>query len=561
MKKKILPVLVVICLIFVIAVVGIISAVIKRYTPTKERMDAQEYFQLNSEDQAALIVNSALTEEKVKIMDGRFYVDETTVGKYINSRFYWDEKREVMLYSLPTEVIELVPETNSYTTSEGTFQTEYIILRSVEDVFYVDLEFVNEFSAMEYKVYEEPTRVVIRTEAKEVSVVKVQKNGVLRDKGGIKRVIVDDVKKGETLYLEEAMENWSRVSTEDGYTGYIENKYLSEPETVSLTFEREFPEYTSIQKDYKISLGWHQVTSMSANDTLASVLEGTQGLNTISPTWFSVIDNDGTISSLASAVYVEQAHAAGLEVWGLIDNFSKTADTLTFLSDTAARKHIIEQLVSEAKRVGMDGINLDFENILNQTMVSHYVQFIRELSIACRLNQLVFSIDVPVPRGNRHYNFKELGIVADYIMIMSYDERTATSTEAGSIASIGFVKEAITDMLENVPAEKVINGVPFYTRVWTESFGGGLSSEIKGMQASLNYIKQNGMDVYWHEGSGQHIASLESDNAIYTIWVEDEKSIEEKMKLIKEYGLAGVACWKLGLENEAVWPVISEYLK
>lgn len=560
MKKKILPVLVVVCLIFLIAVAGIISAVVKRYTPSKERMDAQEYFQIGSENQAALIVNNELKEEKVTIIDGRFYVEELTVGKYINSRFYWDEKREVMLYSLPTEVVELVPGANSYTTSEETTQTEYVILRSVEDVFYVDLEFINEFSAMEYEVYESPARVVIRTEAKEVSVVKAEKEGNLRKKGGIKSIIVDDIEKGETLYLEEAMENWSRVSTEDGYTGYIENKYLSEAETISLTFEKEFPEYTNIKKDYKISLGWHQVTSMSANDKLASVLEGTQGLNTISPTWFSVIDNDGTISSLASASYVEQAHAAGLEVWGLIDNFSKKADTLTFLSDTAARKHIIEQLVAEAKRVGMDGINLDFEAI-TVSQAPHYVQFIRELSIACRLNQLVFSIDVPVPRGNSRYNFKEQGIVADYVIIMGYDEHPLNSTEAGSVASIGFVKEGITDMLESVPAEKVVNGIPFYTRVWTESFGGGVSCVDMGMEASLNYIEQNGMDIYWHEGSGQHIASLEGDNAIYTIWVEDAKSIEEKMKLIKEYNLAGVACWKLGLESETVWPVISEYLK
>ncbi len=561
MKKKILPVLVVICLILVVAIVGVASSLIKRYTPSKERMDSKEYFQLESEDQAALIVNHELTEEKVKLIDGRYYVDETTVGKYINSRFYWDEKRQLILYSLPTEVIEIAPEAKSYTTNEGTTQTEYVILRSVEDSFYVDLEFVNAFSAMEYKVYEEPARVVIRTKEQEVSVVKAKKNGSLRQKGGIKSLIVDDVEKGESLYLEEAMDNWTKVSTEDGYTGYIENECLSEAETVSLTISKEFPEYTSIQKDYKINLGWHQVTSMNANNTLASVLEGTQGLNTISPTWFSVVENDGTISSLASVDYVEQAHAAGLEVWGLIDNFNTNTNTLTFLSDTAARKHIIEQLISEAKRVGLDGINLDFETI-TETQAPHYVQFIREMSIACRLNSLVFSIDNPVPMSyNRYYNLEEQGIVADYVIIMGYDEHYAGSEEAGSVASLGFVKGGITKALEEVPAEKLINAVPFYTRVWIESFGGGVTSEILGMEKSLTYIKQNGMDLYWHEGSGQNIASLEGDNALYTIWVEDEMSIEAKMKLIKEYDLAGVASWKLGLESKAVWPIISEYLK
>ena len=560
MKKKILPVLVVVCLIIVIAVVGVISSVIEKYTPSDERMDGNEYFQLQSAEEAALIVNGALAEEKVKIMDGRFYVDEDIVGKYISSRFYWDEKQERMLYTLPTEVIEIIPEAKSYTTSEGTTHTEYIILHTVGDTFFVDLEFVNEFSAMEYVVYEQPARVVVRTGTQDVLAVKAKKNGSLREKGGIKSLIVDDVEKGEVLYLEEAMENWTRVSTEDGYTGYIENEYLSDAETVSLTVEKEFPEYTSIQKDYKINLGWHQVTSMNANNTLQSVLEGTQGLNTISPTWFSVIKNDGTISSLASASYVEQAHAAGLEVWGLIDNFNTNTDTLTFLSDTAARKHIIEQLIAEAKRVNMDGINLDFESI-TVSQAPHYVQFIRELSIACRLNQLVFSIDVPVPRGNSRYNFKEQGIMADYVIIMGYDEHTGRSEEAGSVASIGFVKEGITDMLGKVPAEKVINAIPFYTRVWIEAFGGGISSQILGMEGTQNYIRQNGMDVYWHEGSGQNIATLEGDNALYTIWVEDDLSIAEKMKLIKEYNLAGVASWKLGLESDSVWSVISEYLK
>ena len=560
MKKKILPVLVVTCLIIVIAIVGVISSMIEKYTPSDARMDGKEYFQLQSDEEAALIVNGTLAEEKVKLMDGRFYVDEDTVGKYISSRFYWDEKRERMLYTLPTEVIEIVPGTKSYTTSEGTTNTDYIILHTAEDTFFVDLEFVNEFSAMEYEVYEQPARVVVHTGTQEVLVVKAKKDASIREKGGIKSLIVDDVEKGEVLYLEEAMENWTRVSTEDGYTGYIENEYLSDSETVSLTIEKEFPEYTSIQKDYKINLAWHQVTSMNANNTLQSAIEGTQGLNTISPTWFSVIKNDGTISSLASATYVEQAHAAGLEVWGLIDNFSSNTDTLTFLSDTAARKHIIEQLIAEAKRVNMDGINLDFESI-TVSQAPHYVQFIRELSIACRLNQLVFSIDVPVPRGNSRYNFKEQGIMADYVIIMGYDEHTGRSEEAGSVASIGFVKEGITDMLKSVPAEKVINAIPFYTRVWIESFGGGISSEILGMDGAQNYIRQNGMDVYWHEGSGQNIATLEGDNAIYTIWVEDNLSIAEKMKLIKEYHLAGVASWKLGFQNNSVWEVIAEYLK
>ena len=352
------------------------------------------------------------------------------------------------------------------------------------------------------------------------------------------------------------------MATDDGYTGYIQKKDISQPETITLTHTSTAPEYTNIRKDYKINLGWHQVTSQEGNAALASIVANTQGLNTISPTWFSVVDNAGTISSLASADYVNQAHGMGLEVWGLIDNFNTNADTLTFLSDTQVRANIINQLMAQADAVGLDGINLDFESITEE-QAPHYVQFIRELSIACRNRGLVFSIDNPVPMPyNRFYNRKEQGIVADYVIIMGYDEHYSGSTEAGSVASLEFVKNGILDTLEEVPAEKTINGIPFYTRLWTEPFGGGnMTSEAMGMQSAADYIAANGMDTYWDDTVGQTVATLETEDALYSMWLEDEQSVAEKMKLVQENQLAGVAEWKLGLEKPSVWPVIAQYLQ
>lgn len=561
MKKNVISVIVVCCLILVVGAVGILTSLVKKHTPSKERMDAKEYFQVESEEEAALVVNRQLTEEKVKRIDGRCYVEDTIVGTYINSRFYWDEQNQVMLYSMPTEILQIMPETKEYQVSGEMTTVDYVILRSMDGTFYMDLEFVNQFSPMSYKVYEEPARVVLETGIQEISTVCVKEDSVIRRKGGIKSPILCDVKKGEILYLEESMENWSRVSTEDGYTGYIENDCMENVETVLLDHSRELPEYTSIHRDFKINLTWHQVTSVSANDSLAQVLEGTEGLNVISPTWFSVTDNDGTISSLASASYVETAHAAGLEVWGLIDNFNANVDTLTLLSDTKVRTFLIEQLMAEAERVNLDGINLDFESI-TQAQAPHYVQFIRELSVACRQNGLVFSIDNPVPMSyNQYYDLEEQGIVADYVIIMAYDEHYAGSSEAGSVSSLNFVNNGICAAMESVPKEKLINGIPFYTRLWIETFGGGITSEVLGMNGTSNYIEQNGMDTYWDKVSGQTVATLEGDDALYTIWVEDELSIAEKMKLIREYDLAGVASWKLGLERDSVWSVIAEYLK
>ena len=560
MKKKMISVVTVTGLIFLVLAVGVITMLVKRYVPSRETMDGNTYFGVTEGDQAALIVNRVLAEEKLKTADGRYYVEDAVVGKYINGRFYWDDKQKVMLYTLPTEVFQIVPDTKEYQTSVGVQQTDYVILKSIGDSYYLDLEFIKQYSDMEYTVYENPNRVVIQTEWPEFQQVTVKKDSEIRQKGGIKSIIVDKVEKEETLYLQEEMENWSKVSTKDGYTGYIKKEDISEPETVTVEYASTMPEFTSVRRDHKINLGWHQVTSAEGNASLTSVLANTQGLNTISPTWFSVVDNSGTISSLASADYVNQAHSMGLEVWGLIDNFSTTADTLTFLSDTQAN-NIINQLMAQADAVGLDGINLDFESITEE-QGAHYVQFIRELSVACRNKGLVLSVDNPVPMPyTKHYDRKEQGIMADYVIIMGYDEHHSGDTEAGSVASLEFVKKGIEETLKEVPAEKVINAIPFYTRVWIEPFGGGnLTSEVLGMDGTSRYIADKGMDVYWDEQAGQNIATYEGEDALYTIWVEDEQSIAEKMKLIQENGLAGVAEWKLGFERASVWPVIAQYL-
>lgn len=562
MKRRISPVLLVLILIVLVAAAGIGTALIRRYMPSGEKMDGSEYFSLNDSSEAALVVNRELKEEKAKIIDGRYYIENTVVGEYINGRFYWDEKNQVMLYTLPTEMFQISPDTTEYQTSQGVQSTDYVILRREGDSCYLDLEFIQQYTDMEYQTYDDPARLVIRTEWNEETMVTALKDSQIRQKGGIKSIIVDEIEEGEQLYLLDQMDNWSQVATEDGYTGYIRNEDISEPEQVMFSHESTQPEYTSIQKDYKINLAWHQMTTADGNATLAEMVAGSQGINTISPTWFSIADNSGNITSLASADYVNQAHSMGMEVWALIDNFSTEVDTLAVLSDTQARANIINQLMAQADAVGLDGINVDFESITEE-QGPHYVQFIREISIACRNRGLVLSIDNPVPMPySTHYNREEQGIVADYVINMGYDEHHSGDTEAGSVASLGFVRQSIEDTLQEVPAEKVINAIPFYTRLWKEPYGGGnLTSEVLGMDGASSFISENGMDVYWDSEAGQNVAMLDGEDGLYSIWVEDEQSIEEKMKLVQEYQLAGVAAWKLGFERDSVWPIIAQYLQ
>ncbi|EEX22815.1 copper amine oxidase domain protein [Blautia hansenii DSM 20583] len=547
-------------LIILVAVAGIVTGFIKKYTPSDTRMELADYYH-TGEGEAALILQDTISEAKGKIVDGRAYLPYSVITNEMGGRFYWDKESEKMLYTTATDTLEIKPEDTAYTIAGQTKQQDYILVKEIGEEFYIALDFVEQYMPIQGEVYDKPDRIVVSYKWGDINTVSVSKDTEVRYQGGIKSPILSDVKKGDTLILLEEMENWSRVMTTDGIDGYVEKKNLEKPQTTELSYTGEYKEdYSSLTREHKINLAWHQVTSEAANAALGETIQNMAGVNVISPTWFSVTANEGTISSLASADYVNEAHSRGMEVWGLIDNFNPDVSTLETLSSRSSREHIIQKLLEEAQRVALDGINVDFE-ALTEEEAPHFIQFVRELSVVCRANNLVLSVDNPVPQFTGFYNRKEQGIVADYVIIMGYDEHTTGSEEAGSVASLPFVKEGIEKTLQEVPKEKVINGIPFYTRLWTESNNGTLSSEVMTMDAASQYIQENGIEVYWEKETAQNYGELLTDNGTQKIWLEDEQSIEEKMKLISQYELAGVASWKLGFERADVWSVISQYLQ
>lgn len=559
-RNQLVPILVAMLLIILVAVAGIVTGFIKKYTPSDVRMELADYYH-TGEGEAALILQDTISEAKGKIVDGRAYLPYSVIANELGGRFYWDKESEKMLYTTATDTLEIKPEDTAYTITGQTKQQDYILVKEIGEEFYIALDFAEQYMPIQGEVYDKSDRIVVSYKWGDINTVSVLKDTEVRYQGGIKSPILSDVKKGDTLILLEEMENWSRVMTADGIDGYVEKKNLEKPQTTELSYTGEYKEdYSSLTREHKINLAWHQVTSEAANAALGETIQNMAGVNVISPTWFSVTANEGTISSLASADYVNEAHSRGMEVWGLIDNFNPDVSTLETLSSRNSREHIIQKLLEEAQRVGLDGINVDFE-ALTEEEAPHFIQFVRELSVVCRANNLVLSVDNPVPQFTGFYNRKEQGIVADYVIIMGYDEHTTGSEEAGSVASLPFVKEGIEKTLQEVPKEKVINGIPFYTRLWTESNNGTLSSEVMTMDAASQYIQENGIEVYWEKETAQNYGELLTDNGTQKIWLEDEQSIEEKMKLISQYELAGVASWKLGFERADVWSVISQYLQ
>ncbi len=391
--------------------------------------------------------------------------------------------------------------------------------------------------------------------------VEVKEDTQVRYRGGIKSEILTDVAEGAVLRVVDDLDDWKCVVTEDGYIGYIRSSKLDREPQIR-NFERQFqaPEYTSISRDYPINLTWHQVTNMDANDSLDEMTAQAAGVNVIAPTWFSLISDQGEISSLASADYVAKAHAKGMEVWGLVSNFEENVSTFETLSHTTSRTRLENLLIQAAQQYGLDGINVDLENLSEDTG-PHFIQFLRELSILCRVNQIVLSVDNPVPQEfTKHYDRQEQGVVADYVIVMGYDENYADSPKAGSVASYPWVRQGVEDTVAVVPAGKVINAVPFYTRIW-KTTAGILSSEAVGMAEASRFIKRNQIETYWDKESCQNYGEYNNGESFYQVWLEDAESLEVKMGLVKEYGLAGVASWKLGFERKNIWKVIGDGLK
>lgn len=558
-KKKAAPVLVVLILIVIVGAAGIVSFLINRYKPGTEYMAGNEYFNLTDENSVALIQNGELLEEQAVLIGGEPYAAYTYVESQLNSCFYWDEETKGILLTTSGGVQTLLPGDAAVAKTPGG---QPAVQQESDGTVYISLDVVKEYTDLDYAYYSDPNRVVIRNEWDGVEQATVQSDTAqVRQKGGIKSLILADVQKGDTLLYLENLDNWCKVMTADGYTGYIQTEDISEPEDIEARTAKK-DSYERITRDHKINLVWHQSTSTESNDAMAEMTAEMTGVNVISPTWFSVTDETGTISSLASADYVKLAHDAGREVWGLIDNFNEAFDETTDLAYASVRSRIIEQLLAEAASCGMDGINVDFEN-LKEAGIPHYLQFLRELTSAAHAQNLVVSVDTPVPQAyTMYYQRGEQARFVDYMIVMAYDEHFAGSEEAGSVSSLPFVQQAVEEMTRVMPADQVICGIPFYTRVWTEKFGqSAITSEVLGMDGAKNYAKENQMTETWDASLGQNVATVETSDARYTIWMEDEQSMEEKLKVIQSADLAGVAEWKLGFECADVWSLISEYIE
>ena len=552
MKNRKNSILKAFCAVFFLAVITGGVFLYWKFGPSRERADLTSVYKADK-NETVLYLNYEKQEAVGIYENGQTYLPMDWVSENVNSRFYWDEGEEMLVYALPEEIL--------YADGSSVGSGGQPLILEKEDGVYVSMGLVLNYTKVRIQAFDrtDAKRVFIEDTFENVPMADVRGTVQVRTKKDVKSPILTEYRRGDSVTVLETDEKWVKVATPDGHVGYVKNRKLKNLRSETMESDFKEPVYQNIFLDEKILLAFHQVTIPEANGKLEELLEPSEGVNVIVPTWFTLSSNDGDYESLASRGYVDKAHEKGLQVWAMLDNFSKecskNVQSEILLSKTATRQKLIADMMEEAENYGFDGFNLDFESLKPEAM-PHYVQFIREMSIACRERGLVLSVDNYVPSEyTADYNRKEQGIVADYVIIMGYDEHYAGG-EKGSTASIEFVEKGITDTLLEVPKEKIINAVPFYTRLWTEEDGKTTSSAL-GIYKAKEWIDENDVELSWQEDLGQYYGEhKESETATEYLWMEEEKSLGLKMDLIRKYDLAGTAGWKLGLESPEIWDVI-----
>ena len=568
---------------FVVVIACIVGGVfcINLFSSSREKADLDKYYGIKKEKELAIIIDNEIVGAKGTMINGKPYVEYSVVRDYLNSRFYVDMNENLLLYTLPNGTIQAEVGSKEYTLQKESKQKDYVIFKMDGKTAYISLAFVQEYTNIAYSVYEEPNRVMIVSEWGETTIATVKKKAQVRMKADAKTEILTEVARKDEVTIIETKGNWKKVRTEDGVIGFVKSNCLKKEtkETISRNFKEQV--YPNISKNYTINMAWHVVTNRTANNSILETIANTKGLTTVSPTWFMVKDTKGNITSLASSQYVNYAHQSDIEVWALVKDFdggiNSRSETLELLSRTSSREKLISQLMAEVLKNDIDGINVDFENI-SKECGEHYLQFLRELSLKCRQNEIVLSVDNPVPsQYSTQYNLEEQGKIVDYVIIMGYDEYHKNSYESGPVASLPFVKNGIEQALEVVPSEKLINAVPFYTRLWKEvmktqeeldaqsgtdaaEYPYKVTSQVYGISKIKVAIDNAGADIVADKDTGLNYAEWEADGATYKVWLEDKDSLEDKLQLMKDHELAGVASWRLGFENMETWELILKYV-
>ncbi|MEK5550567.1 glycosyl hydrolase family 18 protein [Paenibacillus sp. FSL L8-0689] len=381
----------------------------------------------------------------------------------------------------------------------------------------------------------------------------------LRKEASSLSFILTDVPQETKVRIWSQQGDWCFVQLDNGYAGYIKSEHIAEGEELVIPSVKD--DLSISEKHWEgrpVNLAWEAVYNRKPDP---SKFDPMPGVNVVSPTWFSVVDHEGTVESKADPSYVSWAHRKGMEVWGLLSNSFNPELTTEALSTFERRKSIVDQMISLAQQNDLDGINIDFENVHTKDG-PNVTQFLRELKPMAREHDLILSIDVTPKSQSEMWSVfldrKALGTITDYLMVMAYDEHWAASPKAGSVASLPWTEASIKRIIreDEVPSQKVVLGIPLYTRVWSETPKEGkikVTSKSLGMESAANIIAQFKLKPKFRASEGQNYVEYTEDGVVKKIWLEDQVSLKARVELAKSLKLGGIGVWNRSFADKDAW--------
>jgi len=554
---------------FLIILLGVILAV--KYLPNFKQVSPYDYYDDMSFDSPYTVINSTGNGERVTmagaavISNSTVYLSADFIKEFTDPYIFWEEGTNTLTITTMDKVIKTRANETDYFINHKAF-TLNLPVKLINSAAYLPeglLETIYDLD-ISYDTFEYGDSIVIYSMSARRHIGEITvKNANMRFEPTVKSPIAAKLTKQDSIiiYNEDGENGFTKVRA-NGLIGYIRTNEFEETEII----EAVLPEIKQYPPAFEggVIAAWDQIRSYDHNFNDDKYITQT-GLNVLIPTWFSFDADamDGTIKNIADVSYVEFAHENDMRVWGLItDNFSSAVASAVLMSSDN-RENVIKQLLSFAAIYDLDGINIDFEAVSGMA-APYYLQFLRELAPFTREAGLCLSVCMFVPTYTAHYNRAEVAKVVDYICVMAYDEHYGPASGAGPVASLGFVEDGIVKTLNEVPSEKIILGLPFYTRVWKQT-GGDVSVEANlAMGYAVPIFEEQGATFEWLPDIGSYYGEYSDqtgdENIIYKTWLEDERSIEEKLKLYQKYDLAGVAGWSRNLETDEIWGIIDEYV-
>ena len=548
-KKRIIKILISIIVIILIGIIG---------------YNINNHIILDKNKNINLVINNKNVTSNLKkeiiIENDNIYLSKQDLGNFFDKYIYEDTENDNIVTTYNNKIASISLEENkiningsnksTYAHAENRDGTTYIPITELEDVYGIEIKYIENSKVL-----------TIDSTSKEQKKAIITKDVAVKSSTKFIAKTIDRVKKGSYVIVVSEDNGYAKIRTENGKVGFVKSNKIAN----TVVVREEIQE--SKQIDGKVNLVWDYYSEVAtAPDRTGVTMDG---VNIVSPAFFHLNSKGELTENIGQAgqEYIEWAHSNGYKVWPMVQNAGNGMINVTsdIMNDYNKRQELINEIVVACVKYKLDGINIDFEN-MKQEDKDMYSRFIIELTPRLKDMGLVVSVDVTAPDGSETWSMcfdrNVIGDVADYIIFMAYDQYGTSSNKSGTTAGYDWVNVSLNKFLktEEIKSDKIILAIPLYTRLWTEDSSGKIVKQTTVSLKNMYNVIPNGVEKQWDDNLKQYYVEYQDGQYTKKIWIEDEKSLKEKISLIKNNNLAGVASWEKGMETENFWTFLKESL-